>query len=62
MGTMGEHLARQNRGINAFLQGVKDAKAEKNKMVLEDLAMIAGTMAVTEGYIRYRNAKKLRRR
>lgn len=60
--TAGDRMAQQVRGFRAFEQGVADAKALGDKLFLENMATIAGTMIAAHAYSRYRNAKKLGRK
>lgn len=56
--TPGDLLNEGHNNARAFLQGIKDAKAAKNKALLENAALVIGTVA----YMRYRNAKKAGRK
>ncbi len=48
--TAGDHRARQQEGINNFLDGVAEQKRIKDKMVAEDLVATAAVMVATYAY------------
>jgi len=56
--TAGDLYMQGHENSMAFLQGLKDAKAARNKALLENAALVVGAVA----YMRYRNAKKATRK